>query len=144
MKAHVIILYLCLIIFGQYLIVNAIRKNELKRNLKKGNKSNPNAYHGKGMLNFEIMKDNTNFSNIQLKASKFFDILGSTRLMQNLNTSNHGSYIYRYVHNVHDHNENNGAMLVFLLFFIFIFAILFFIFYFIFKRHVNHIRFMNS
>ncbi|ETB61334.1 hypothetical protein, variant [Plasmodium yoelii 17X] len=90
------------------------------------------------------MKDNINFSNIQLKASKFFDILGSTRLMQNLNASNHGSYIYRYVHNVHDHNENNGAVLVFFLFFIFIFAILFFIFYFIFKRHVNHIRYINS
>ncbi|EAA17359.1 hypothetical protein [Plasmodium yoelii yoelii] len=111
MKAQAIILYLCLIIYGQYLITNAVKKNELKRNLKKGNKNNPDAYQAKGILNFEIMKDNINFSNIQLKASKFFDILGSTRLMQNLNASNHGSYIYRYVHNVHDHNENNGAVL---------------------------------
>lgn len=36
MKAHAIILYLCLIVYGQYLITNAVRKNELKRNLKKG------------------------------------------------------------------------------------------------------------
>ncbi|GAW83310.1 hypothetical protein, conserved [Plasmodium gonderi] len=143
MKKHMLLLYFLIFVFGN-LTVNAIKKKGLKRNLKGGNRNNEDTQKRKNLMNFEIMKDKSSLSNIELNSSTFHNILASTRLMQNLGGNTSDPTIYRYIHNVHDHNENNGAVLVFILFGILIFAVLFFIFYFIFRHHVKHIKFMNS
>ncbi|GAB68769.1 hypothetical protein PCYB_141970 [Plasmodium cynomolgi strain B] len=143
MKKYLVLL--CLLIFtAGRLSVKAIRKKDLRRSLKGGNRNNEDRQKKKNLLNFEIMQDKSSVSNIELNSSTLFNILASTRLMQNSGGATSQTPIYRYVHNIHDHNENNGAVLVFVLFGILIFAVLFFIFYFIFRHHVKHIKFMNS
>ncbi|SBT82268.1 conserved Plasmodium protein, unknown function [Plasmodium ovale] len=144
MKKHMVIFCLLAIISGHFFMVDAVRKRGLTRNLKRAHGNREDKQGKKNLLNFEIMKDQNDLSNIQLKSSTFFNILASTRLMQNSGGVMSQEPIYRYIHNVHEHNENNGAVLVFLLFAILIFSVLFFIFYFIFRHHVKHVKFMNS
>ncbi|ANQ09835.1 Uncharacterized protein PCOAH_00038240 [Plasmodium coatneyi] len=142
MKKYLVLL--CFLIFSAgRLSVKAVGKKDLRRSLKGGNRNNEDHQKRKNLLNFEIMRDKSSVSNIELNSSTLFNILASTRLMQNTGGAPPPP-VYRYVHNIHDHNENNGAVLVFVLFGILIFAVLFFIFYFIFRHHVKHIKFMNS
>ncbi|EUD68789.1 hypothetical protein C922_00477 [Plasmodium inui San Antonio 1] len=143
MKKYLVLLCLLILSAGR-LLVKAIRKKDLRRSLKGGNRNNEDPQKRKNPLNFEIMRDKSSLSNIQLNSSALFNILSSTRLMQNLGSPTSETPIYRYIHNIHDHNENNAAVLVFILFGILIFAVLFFIFYCIFRHHVNHIKFMNT
>ncbi|KAI4834673.1 hypothetical protein MKS88_005348 [Plasmodium brasilianum] len=75
------------------------------------NENNEHVQKEKNLGNFEIMKDKNNVSNIELKSSTFFNILASTRLMQSVGQPISHSPVYRYIHNIHDHNENNGAVL---------------------------------
>ncbi|SBT80631.1 conserved Plasmodium protein, unknown function [Plasmodium malariae] len=140
MKKYQIILYFIVFISSHFLTVNTIRK----KGLKGTNENNEHVQKEKNLGNFEIMKDKNNVSNIELKSSTFFNILASTRLMQSVGQPISHSPVYRYIHNIHDHNENNGAVLVFVLFVILIFSVLFFIFYFIFRHHVKHVEFMNT
>ncbi|CRH02350.1 conserved Plasmodium protein, unknown function [Plasmodium relictum] len=144
MKKNSVILYFIIFIFGRILSVSAIQRKNLKRNLKNGNKNNEDLHIEEYLMNFEIMKDKSNISYMQLDSSTFFNILASTSLMRNSGGAMSQPPIYRYVPNIHDNDENIGARLVFFLFIIFIFFVVFFIFYFIFKHHVKHVKFMNS
>ncbi|KJP90048.1 hypothetical protein AK88_00217 [Plasmodium fragile] len=143
MKKYLVLLCLLILSAGR-LSVKALRKKDLRRSLKGGNRNNEDRQNRKNVLNFEIMRDKSSVSNIELNSSTLFNILSQTKLMKNTASAGPGPPIYRYIHNIHDHNENNGAVLVFVLFGILIFSVLFFIFYFIFRHHVNHIKFMNS
>ncbi|CRG97490.1 conserved Plasmodium protein, unknown function [Plasmodium gallinaceum] len=143
MKKNLVILYFIIFTFSHILTVNTIQRS-LKGNLKNGNRNNRDLHKEEYLMNFEIMKDKNNISYMQLNSSTFFNILASTRLMRNSGGAMSQPPIYRYVPNLHDHNENIGASLVFFMFMILIFFVVFFIFYFIFKHHVKHIKFMNS
>ncbi|VWU48966.1 conserved protein, unknown function [Hepatocystis sp. ex Piliocolobus tephrosceles] len=139
MKKHIIILFYFIIIFNLFLIVNAVVKKDLHGSFKKGRRNDP----AKKKEKVEIMKDTGKLSNIELK-SNFLKVLGTSSLMQHNLGMMERPPIYRHVYNIHDYNENNGAVVPFVLFSIVILFVLFFIFYFIVKSQVKHIKYMQD